>query len=143
MRLAPLFAAAILLALPACSLLTAAKMSWADPELPAGDTGPLAAAMTHILAERFTPGKTTFAIVEAPEGSLTGALAAQLRSAGFAVAATGTPGAETIRIVVTARDKGAVARILTDKLEMSQAFARNDKGVLTPAAPVTLRERAQ
>jgi len=67
MRLA-LFAVAMLLALPACSLLTAAKMSWADPELPAGDTGPLAAAMAHILAERFTPGKTTSAIVEAPEG---------------------------------------------------------------------------
>jgi hypothetical protein len=141
MRLA-LLAVAMLLALPACSLL-AAKMSWTDPELAESDTGPLAAAMAHILAERFTPGKTTFAITEAPEGSITGALAAQLRSAGFAVAATGTPGAETIRIVITAHDKGAVVRVLTDKLEISQAFARNDKGVLVPAAPVTQRERSR
>ena len=142
MRLAPLFAVLALLVLPACSLL-AAKTSWMDPQLPASDTGPLAAAMAHILAERFTPGKTTFVIVEAPDGSIADALAAKLRSAGFAVASAGTPGAETIRIVITTRGKGVLVRILTDKLEVSQAFARNDAGALVPAAPVTVREGAR
>jgi hypothetical protein len=142
MRLAPLFAVLALLVLPACSLL-GAKTSWTDPELPASDTEPLAAAMTHILAGRFTPGKTTFAIVEAPDGDVTGALAAKLRGAGFAVASPGTPGAQTLRIVIATRGKGVLVRILTDKLEVSQAFARNDAGVLAAAAPVTLREGAR
>ena len=100
MRLAPLFAAA---AAAGASRLQPAHRHQDLLDGPAtrraSDTGPLAAAMAHLLAERFTPGKTTFAIVEAPDGSLTGALAAQLRSAGFAVASAGTPGAETIRIV--------------------------------------------
>ena len=139
MRLRHLFAVLALLVLPACSLL-AAKTSWTDPQLPASDTGPLATAMAHILAERFTPGKTTFVIVEAPDGSVTDALAAKLRSTGFAVASAGTPGAQTIRVVITAHGKGVVVRILTGKLEASQAFSRDDKGALAAAAAVTLRD---
>jgi hypothetical protein len=139
MRIIRLFAALPLLALPACSLL-AAKTSWTDPQLTASDTGPLAAAMARMLAERFTPGKTTFVIVPAPDGNITEALTAKLRSAGFAVASAGTPGAQTIRLVITAHGKDVVVRILAGKLEASQVFARDDKGVLAAAAPVTLRD---